>query len=383
MIVAALVMMALCRLRPARQRSRARWWMPRAGPRPASRCCSQSWGCGLGTTGALAGEVRSGRAVPDRRSPGKGSPGPFSPGALGLCPEGGLAGQAFSPSVLPAAGSVQLKLGGPVHTAVRVVGPDGKPVAGARVAPVRLRVAGGIRPRSTFPPPDSLADLLAATTDADGKGQIKGCRAEDIEAVRVEAAGFGRQGSELGAAAGGARVDHAEARRPADRPRSGRRSVRGAGAGGHRPDAAAGIGRPANVGRGPRDDRCRGPLRDPGPRRRQARAQRASRRGLEASTQASRRPHDRAGQDHRGHDPAGGPPARADGGGPRGRPRRPARRRRHRVPVRRFPGADRSRDRRGWAIPIERRRRAADVPVRPQSRVTASAAWPSHPSQTT
>ena len=51
-------------------------------------------------------------------------------------PNEGLAAQAFSPSALPAPGSVQLKLGGPAQTAIRVVGPDGKPVAGARVMPV-------------------------------------------------------------------------------------------------------------------------------------------------------------------------------------------------------------------------------------------------------
>ena len=116
-------------------------------------------------------------------------------------PKTGLAGQAFSKTAVPAAGSVQLKLGGPVRTAVRVVGPDGKPVADARVAPVQVRVVGGMRPRSTCPPPDALANLLAATTDADGKGEIQGCRAEDIDAVLVEAAGFGLQGSELGAGA--------------------------------------------------------------------------------------------------------------------------------------------------------------------------------------
>ncbi|HZW31241.1 MAG TPA: carboxypeptidase regulatory-like domain-containing protein [Isosphaeraceae bacterium] len=121
-------------------------------------------------------------------------------------PEAGLAGQSFTPSALPSAGSVQLKLGGPAHTAVRVLGPDGKPVAGARLTPGSVRVAGGIRPSSMFPLPNALADRLAATTDADGKGQIQGCRAEDIEAVLVEAAGFGLQGSELGAAAGGARA---------------------------------------------------------------------------------------------------------------------------------------------------------------------------------
>ena len=279
----------------------------------------------------------------------------------------GSPGRRSRGTALPAAGSVQLKLGGPVHTAVRVVGPDGKPVAGARVAPVWVRVAGGIRPRSTFPPPDSLADVLAATTDADGKGQIQGCRAEDIEAVLGRSRRVRSPGKRARRGCRRRPGDHAEARRPADRPRSGRRSIRGAGVGGHRHDTAAGIGRPAIVGRGPRDDRCRRPLRDPGPRRRQARAQRASRRRLEAATQASHRPHDRARQDHRGHDPDGGPPARADGGGPGGRPQRPARRRRHRVPVRRFLGANRSRDRRGWAIRIERGRRAADVPVRPEA----------------
>jgi hypothetical protein len=91
-------------------------------------------------------------------------------------PKEGLAGHAFSSSALPASGSVQLKLGGPVHTVVRVVGPHGKPLADARVAPVMVRVAGGVRPRSTFPPPEALADLLAATTDTDGKGEMHGSR---------------------------------------------------------------------------------------------------------------------------------------------------------------------------------------------------------------
>jgi Carboxypeptidase regulatory-like domain len=121
-------------------------------------------------------------------------------------PQLGLAGQSFSPSALPAPGSVQLKLGGPVQTTVRVVGPDARRIAGARVAPVSVRVAGGIRPDSRFPLPDPLAGSLAATTDADGKGQIGSCRAEDMDAVWVEAAGFGLQGSELGAADEGVHV---------------------------------------------------------------------------------------------------------------------------------------------------------------------------------
>jgi hypothetical protein len=117
-------------------------------------------------------------------------------------PKAGLGGQA----PLPAAGSVQLKLGGPAHAAVRVVGPDGKPVAGARVTPAWLHTTREARPGSTVPLADALAKRLAAATDADGKGEIQGCRAEDIVAVRVEAAGFGDQETELGAGAGGVRT---------------------------------------------------------------------------------------------------------------------------------------------------------------------------------
>ncbi len=241
----------------------------------------------------------------------------------------GLAGQAFSPSALPVAGSVQLKLGGPVHTAVRVVGPDGKPVAGARVTPVSVRVTGGVLPRSTFSPPDSLADLLAATTDADGKGQIQGCRAEDIEAVWVEAAGFGLQGSELGPAVGGVR---AITLKPAGRL-TGRVQVddpvRGAGVGGHRHDAGRGH-RSAHKrrARAAATTDAEGRFEIPALAAGELALNVLPAEGIEASTQASLRPHDRARQDHRGHDPDGGPAARADGGGPGGRSRRPARRRR-------------------------------------------------------
>ena len=126
-------------------------------------------------------------------------------------PKMGLAWQSFTRSAPPAAGTVCLKLGGPVHVAIRVVRPDGKPVAGGvrarrRLCPDGKPVVGEARLKSSCSLPDSLAARLRATTDADGKGQILGCRAEDIEAVQVEAAGFGLQGSELGAEAGGVRT---------------------------------------------------------------------------------------------------------------------------------------------------------------------------------
>jgi Carboxypeptidase regulatory-like domain len=104
---------------------------------------------------------------------------------------------------VPKEGSLELRLGGRLRTAVRVAGPDGKPVAGARVVPVQVRVKGGMPPRSSFPPPEVIADLLAATTDAIGLGEIKNVQSADVEAVWVEAPGFGRQGCELRAGAGG------------------------------------------------------------------------------------------------------------------------------------------------------------------------------------
>ena len=241
----------------------------------------------------------------------------------------------------------------------------------------------GVRPRSMFPPPDSLVERLAATTDANGKGQIQGCRAEDLEAVLVEAAGFGLQGSEL---------------RPCCRPRPrDRTEARGRLTGRVQvddPAAARGlevIARtwtrasvgPRTLGEGRATTNAEGHFEIPALAGGTLALNVLVRRGHKASTQASLRPHDRARQDHRGHDPDGGPPARADGGGPCGRSRRPARRRCDRVPVGRFPGSNRSRDRRGWAIHIERGGRAANVPVCPESRVTASVGSPSRPSPKT
>jgi hypothetical protein len=118
-------------------------------------------------------------------------------------PNEGIAGQMFSRSAPPAAGSVKLKLEGPAQAAVRVVGPDGKPVPAARLVPRWVHVVAGTQPRSTFVLPDALADLLAGTADAQGIGTIHGVRAEHIESVSVDATGFGRQVGALGASQGG------------------------------------------------------------------------------------------------------------------------------------------------------------------------------------
>ncbi len=117
-------------------------------------------------------------------------------------PKAGLAGQMFTPAKLPAAGSIVLKLPGPVHAAVRVVGPDGKPVPGARVMPEWVKVPGGTDTWSSFAPPDELMALLTASTDLEGNAQIHGCRAEDIELLSVEATRFGSQATAMVAKAG-------------------------------------------------------------------------------------------------------------------------------------------------------------------------------------
>jgi hypothetical protein len=85
-------------------------------------------------------------------------------------------------------------------------------VAGARVTPASVRIvapepvraARGTGPRVPSNLPDSLAEVLAATTDAEGNAELKGCRPDDIESVRIDAAGFGLQQCDLGAGAQGA-----------------------------------------------------------------------------------------------------------------------------------------------------------------------------------
>jgi hypothetical protein len=115
-------------------------------------------------------------------------------------PEAELALLVFTPERLPAPGSVRLKLRRPTHEAVRVLGPDGKPVPGARVVPGRIRVNNGAG-SAAVPPPDPLADLLAVTTDTNGNGKIRNCSGDELGIVSVEAPAFGLQRCELSAAA--------------------------------------------------------------------------------------------------------------------------------------------------------------------------------------
>ena len=84
---------------------------------------------------ARAGEVGSGGPFSDRRPRREGSPshGPSARRSGPTTRTTGIAGQMFSRSAPPAAGSVKLKLEGPAQAAVRVVGPDGQAGAGCVV----------------------------------------------------------------------------------------------------------------------------------------------------------------------------------------------------------------------------------------------------------
>jgi hypothetical protein len=87
----------------------------------------------------------------------------------------------------------RLVLTKPSPRTVKVEGPDGRPIPGARVALKLVRVfGGGGRPRSEVPP--SLADRLAVRTGPDGTATITGIAPRDqLVAVRVMADTIGTQ----------------------------------------------------------------------------------------------------------------------------------------------------------------------------------------------
>jgi hypothetical protein len=94
---------------------------------------------------------------------------------------------------------VEVKLAAPGGSEVRVVRPNGKPVAGVGVFPIILRVgpvAGSVnrdRQISEFPLPDELAKRLGAKTGPDGRGTIAAVAPRDLHSVLLEVPPASRQ----------------------------------------------------------------------------------------------------------------------------------------------------------------------------------------------
>ncbi|WP_406698712.1 carboxypeptidase-like regulatory domain-containing protein [Singulisphaera sp. Ch08] len=82
---------------------------------------------------------------------------------------------------------VRIALEPPARTEVRVVGPDGRPLAGARVLPERLKTHFTV-------PPDVVAELIAATTGPDGLAVINAVSPAELAYVDVHSREFGIQG---------------------------------------------------------------------------------------------------------------------------------------------------------------------------------------------
>ncbi len=113
----------------------------------------------------------------------------------------GLGGQTFTRQSLAKAKDKPLvvKLAAPGGATVRVLGPNGGAVTGAKVFPMMVRVnpmSGSKTPNmeiSPYPLPDELAERLAAKTGPDGRGKIAAVAPADLAAVVLDAPGFGRQ----------------------------------------------------------------------------------------------------------------------------------------------------------------------------------------------
>jgi beta-lactamase regulating signal transducer with metallopeptidase domain len=81
---------------------------------------------------------------------------------------------------------IELTLGPAVSSGFRIIGPDGKPLAGARVAVVQLR-----EDRTGLP--DELAERLAASTDRDGQATLQTAPHDLIGTVQVTTRDHGDQ----------------------------------------------------------------------------------------------------------------------------------------------------------------------------------------------
>ena len=107
---------------------------------------------------------------------------------------------AFGPGLVAASSPIdrdalggrptRLTLGPPGRSTFVVAGPDGRPVAGARITPRRVA-------REVPEIPEAIAALGSSTTDRDGRAVLSAFRPEELLAVDVEAEGFGLQPREF------------------------------------------------------------------------------------------------------------------------------------------------------------------------------------------
>ncbi len=92
------------------------------------------------------------------------------------------------PGAMPGAGEpVRIVLGPPGKAEVRVEGPNGEPLAGARVRVERFG-------RESTNVPDDVVDLIEATTDEDGLAVIDAAANDEVAYLDVRSQAFGIQG---------------------------------------------------------------------------------------------------------------------------------------------------------------------------------------------
>jgi hypothetical protein len=110
----------------------------------------------------------------------------YKPGGAVTC-----VGVRWPPS--PGSREVALTLGTAEGRSITVLGPDGKPMEGARVVPYGILppMESGIRAHLMVP--DELGDRLAVTTDAAGACRLTGLARSAVAIFRIEAPGLGVQ----------------------------------------------------------------------------------------------------------------------------------------------------------------------------------------------